>query len=105
MDEMTPAQKAAQARSRREHEEQAKERRENIYVYHGGECLDTFPAGVDGLEQAVDELLESFHGTGGRGYDGLDMAVWHDGRLVAVVRAGAGGRPEATFLTDGTELG
>lgn len=48
------------------------------------------------LESVTAYLCEKFAGTGGTGYDSKDLVVLLGPRIVAVVRAGADGRPEVT---------
>ena len=56
------------------------------------------PREGDTLRGAVDDLVEHFNDPDGSGYDGADMVVWRDGRIMAVVRRGEDGVPDATVF-------
>jgi hypothetical protein len=58
------------------------------------------PREGDTLRGAIDDLVEHFNDPDGSGYDGGDMVVWCDGRIMAVVRRGEEGVPEATVFPD-----
>jgi len=59
---------------------------------------------IDGatLESVVSDLTRDFHAPDGDGYDGTDMVVWRAGRIVALVRKGDDGEPQAVVFE--TEL-
>lgn len=62
-------------------------------------CFD--PRAGDTLSDAVADLVKHFHEPDGDGYEDTDMVVWRDGRILAVVRRGDDGEPEATlFIAD-----
>lgn len=61
------------------------------------------PLEGDTLFDAVDDLVEHFNDPDGDGYDGADMVVWCDGRIMAIVRRGDGGIPEATVFDEGQD--
>ncbi|MHB1560596.1 MAG: hypothetical protein ACYC61_24350 [Isosphaeraceae bacterium] len=44
------------------------------------------------LKDVIEDLVRDFEDPGGT--DARDMAVWRDGRILAVIRKGHGGRPE-----------
>src|SRR5690242_4591744 len=46
------------------------------------------------LEDVIADLVRDFDDPGGT--DARDMAVWRDGRILAVIRRGDGGQPEVT---------
>lgn len=46
------------------------------------------------LEDVIGDLMRDFADPGGT--DARDMAVWRDGRILAVIRRGIGGAPEVT---------
>jgi len=56
------------------------------------------PREGDTLRVAVDDLIEHFHEPDGDGYDEVDMVVWRNGRIMAVVRRGEDGEPRATLF-------
>jgi hypothetical protein len=58
------------------------------------------PVDGDTLRGAVADLIEHFHDPDGDGYDDTDMVIWRDGRVMAVVRRGKDGEPEATVFRD-----
>jgi hypothetical protein len=52
------------------------------------------------LRDVIDDLVRDFDDP--EGTDARDMAVWRDGRILAVVRKGRDGRPEVIdFTADG----
>jgi hypothetical protein len=51
------------------------------------------------LQDVIDDLVRDFDDP--RGTDARDMAVWRNGRVLAVIRKGADGRPEVTRFEDG----
>jgi hypothetical protein len=50
------------------------------------------------LRETIADLMEHFHAPDGEGYADTDMVVWRDGRIVAVVRRGEDGEPQATIF-------
>lgn len=54
------------------------------------------PRDGDTLDDALDDLVAHFHDPDGDGYDGTDMVIWRDGRILAVVRRGDDGEAQAT---------
>jgi hypothetical protein len=46
------------------------------------------------LEHVIENLVDGFESTGGVG--GKDLAIWRDGRILAVIRQGDDGRVEVT---------
>jgi hypothetical protein len=53
----------------------------------------------DTLRGAVDDLIANFNEPDGSGYDGADMVIWRNGRIMAVVRRGDDGEPQATLFS------
>ena len=73
--------------------------RRQFVVRDEEEFITSFdPSEGDTLRLAVDDLVEHFHDPDGDGYDGVDMVVWRDGRILAVVRRGGDGEPVATVF-------
>lgn len=78
-------------------------RHERVYevTHEASLVLDYDPTGhgdlpADPLGDLLNGLAEDFITKDGEGDDSRDAAVWHAGRLVAVVRLGADGKPQAT---------
>ena len=58
------------------------------------------PTRDDSLRDVIDDLVRDFGDP--EGTDARDMAVWRDGRILAVVRKGRDSRPEVIdFTADG----
>jgi hypothetical protein len=67
-------------------------RRAGIEVMNRGEVVARYGAGTT-LQQVVDELVKDYCD---ETYAGLDLAVWSNGYLAAVIREGLDGQPELT---------
>jgi hypothetical protein len=94
-------QNAAAARRAKLDPERTVYRRDHFTVFDEDGFLTSFsarPPASATVESVVVVLSRDFRGTNGAGYDGLDMAVWNDGRIVAVIRAGADGEPVGTIF-------
>jgi hypothetical protein len=50
------------------------------------------------LGDVIDDLVRDFDDPDGT--DARDLAIWRGGRIMAVIRKGLDGRPEATILGD-----
>ena len=73
--------------------------RRQFVVRDEQEFITSFDPGEgDTLRDAIDDLVGHFHDPDGDGYDGTDMVVWRDGRILAVVRLGDDGAPHATLF-------
>ncbi len=59
-------------------------------------CFD--PGAGDTLGDVVADLVKHFHEPDGDGYDDTDMVIWRNGRIMAVVRRGEDGQPQATLF-------
>jgi hypothetical protein len=90
----------------------AEYRRRVFQVFDGDEWMCSYgdlcfmqpgapsPTRDDSLRDVIDDLVRDFTDPGGT--DARDMAVWRDGRILAVVRKGRDGRPEVIdFTADG----
>ena len=76
-------------------------RRDHYRVYDENGFLSSFalaPPSNATLASVVANLFENFHGMLGTGYESKDMVVLLGPRIVAVVREGSDGNPEATLF-------
>lgn len=94
-------QNAAATRRAKTDLERTAYRRDHFTVFDEDGFLTAFsvhsPANAT-VDSVICTLSRDFRGTNGTGYNGLDMAVWNDGRIVAVVRGGADGEPVGTIF-------
>ena len=75
--------------------------RRQFVVRGEDEFLTSFdPAEGGTLQSAIKDLIDYFHGDDGDGYARSDMVVWQNGLILAVVREGKDGRPEATIFAE-----
>ncbi len=58
--------------------------------------FDTNPPESATLSTVLACVIETFHGTGGSGYDSKDLVVLLGPRIVAVIRSGHDGQPVVT---------
>jgi hypothetical protein len=90
----------------------AEYRRRVFQVFNGDEWMCSYgdiyfmqpdassPTRDYSLRDVIDDLVRDFDDP--EGTDARDMAVWRDGRILAVVRKGRDGRPEVVeFTADG----
>jgi hypothetical protein len=87
----------------------AEYRRRVFQVFNGDEWMCSYgdlyfmqpeassPTRDYSLRDVIDDLVRDFDDS--EGTDARDMAVWRDGRILAVVRKGRDGRPEVTVFT------
>ena len=87
----------------------AEYRRRVFQVFNGDEWMCSYgdmyfmqpdatsPTRDYSLKDVIDDLIEDFDDPDGT--DARDMAVWRDGRILAVVRKGRDGRPEVIDFT------
>lgn len=92
--------------------QRAEYRRRVFQVFNGDEWMCSYgdmyfmqpeaasPTRDYSLRDVIDDLVKDFDDPDGT--DARDMAVWRDGRILAVVRKGRDGRPEVIdFMADG----
>ncbi len=89
----------------------AEYRRRVFQVFNGDEWMCSYgdiyfmqpeaasPTRDYSLRDVIDDLVRDFADPGGT--DARDLAVWRDGRILAVVRKGRDGRPEVIDFTAG----
>jgi hypothetical protein len=90
------ARKGAATRAKKRAAERAKVFREVYAVWHGNEPVAYFDLDdpdYGTVEHVLGHLIHLFQKKGGR-FEGKDMGVWNDGRLVGAVRKDEHGRPE-----------
>jgi hypothetical protein len=87
----------------------AEYRRRVFQVFNGDEWMCSYgdlyfmqpeaasPTRDYSLRDVIDDLVRDFEDPDGT--DARDMAVWRDGRILAVVRRGRAGRPEVIDFT------
>jgi len=90
----------------------AEYRRRVFQVFNGDEWMCSYgdmyfmqpeassPTRNYSLQDVVEDLVRDFDDPDGT--DARDMAVWRDGRILAVIRKGPNGRPEVIDFTAGT---
>ena len=89
----------------------AEYRRRVFQVFNGDEWMCSYgdvyfmqpeaasPTRDYSLREVIDDLVRDFDDP--EGTDARDMAVWRDGRILAVVRKGPDGRPKVIDFTAG----
>jgi hypothetical protein len=97
------ARKAAETRRKNRAAEYSAWRHRHFYVHNEDGLVNAFPVTSyvrATLQSVVDLLKTDFFGTDGEGFDGEDLAVWHDKRILAVVRKGPDGQPQVIVFDD-----
>jgi hypothetical protein len=75
---------------------------ERFLVTHRDILVESIDAAIASLRDIIEMLGTDFDREGEGGFGAQDMAVWWNGRLLAVVRRKRGGRRKATVFDDVT---